>query len=372
MEARPSADTGTPGTGAPATVPPAPRPFRVPRWLRNPHVQTLGARLLRPSRDVAYRRERWETPDGDFLDLDFAVPPSGAGARTGETAEGDAAAAAEKSSRPLVLVLHGLEGCSDSGYVRQTCAELELRGVDAVALNFRSRGGEPNRRRRFYHSGETRDPAFVLERLRERRPAARIGAIGFSLGGNVLVKLLGERGEGARDLVTAAVAVSVPYDLAAGAGALERGLGPMYAAYFLRSLRRSIRTKERMRGHAYGLDGLAGARSLREFDDAVTAPVHGFEDADDYYRRSSAARFLRDVRVPTLVIQALDDPFLPEEAVPEEAIRANPWLVPALTRHGGHVGFLESARPWRPRFWAEQAAASFLTRALYGAATETT
>lgn len=336
--------------GAAPRLPPPPRPFRPPAWLRNPHLQTLTARLLRPTRDVTFRRERWETPDGDFLDLDFAAAEAGA----------------EAAPRPLVLVLHGLEGCSGSGYVRQTCGELRLRGLDAVALNFRSRSGEPNRRRRFYHSGETDDPAWVLERLRGRRPAAPIGAVGFSLGGNVLVKLLGERGEGARELLSAAVAVSVPYDLAAGAEALERGLGPLYAAYFLQSLRRSVRAKERLRGHDYGVDGLAGLRSLREFDDAVTAPVHGFEDADDYYRRSSSARFLQGLRVPTLVIQSRDDPFLPEEAIPEEAMRSNPWVVAAVTRHGGHVGFLESGSPWRPRFWAEEAAARFLARALYG------
>lgn len=333
--------------GAPA-VPPGPRPFRPPAWLRSAHVQTLGARLLRPRLSVAFRRERWETPDGDFLDLDFVASP------------------ADGAGRPTVLVLHGLEGCSDSGYVRQTCGELRARGMRAVVLNFRSRSGEPNRRRRFYHSGETSDPAFVLGRLRERRPEAPIGAVGFSLGGNVLVKLLGERGAAARELLDAAVAVSVPYHLAAGAEALEEGLGPMYAAYFLRSLRRTVRAKRRAHGHDYGLEDLRGLRSLRAFDDALTAPVHGFRDAEDYYRRSSAARFLPEVRLPTLVIQARDDPFLPERALPVDAIRSNPWIVEAVTRHGGHVGFLEGAVPWRPRFWAEESAATFLERALLG------
>lgn len=331
---------------AAATVPSAPPPFDPPAWPRGPHLQTLVARLLRPTRSVRFRRERWETPDGDFLDLDFA----------GE-AEAD-----ERS--PVVLVLHGLEGCSDSGYVRQLCAELAARGMRAAALNFRSRGGEPNRLRRFYHSGETGDTAFVLGRLRERWPRVPIGAVGFSLGGNALVKLLGERGEAARELLDAAVAVSVPYDLAAGADALEEGLGRMYTAYFLRSLRRSVRSKQEARGHDYGLEELSDVRSLRAFDDAFTAPVHGFRDADDYYRRSSAARFLPEVRVPTLVIQARDDPFLPESALPLDAIRSNPWIVDAVSRRGGHVGFLEGVVPWRPRFWAEEAAADFLGRAL--------
>lgn len=343
-------------SGAP--VPPEPRSFRPPPWLRNPHLQTLGARMLRPRRAVTFRRERWETPDGDFLDLDFV-------------AADEVRAQADAEEVPRVVVLHGLEGCSESGYVQQTCRELALRGLAPVALNFRSRGGEPNRRRRFYHSGETGDLAHVLERLRERHPRAPTGAVGFSLGGNVLVKLLGERGEEARRLLGAAVAVSVPYDLAAGARALERGLGPMYTAYFLRSLSRSIREKERARGHDYGLGDFAGFGSLRAFDDAFTAPVHGFRDAEDYYRRSSAGPYLPSVRLPTLVIQARDDPFLPEGALPERAIRANPWLVPAITGSGGHVGFLERASPWRPRFWAEEAAARFLDRGLRGGRSRT-
>ena len=304
-------------------------------------------RLLRPAREVAYRRERWETDDGDFLDLDFVDPaPGGAG------------------SRPLVVLLHGLEGGSESGYVLETARRLREAGLDAVALNFRSRGGEPNRRRRFYHSGETGDLALVLSRLRERRPAAPLGAVGFSLGGNVLLKYLGERGEAAGEVLDAAVAVSVPFRLAASARRMERGLGPLYAAFFLRSLRRSIREKVRRRGHDFDLGRLRRVRSLREFDDAFTAPVHGFRDARDYYRRSSSARFLPDVRVPTLLLQSRDDPFLPEAGLPEAAMRDNPFLLPALVTGGGHVGFVEGRVPWEPRFWAEREAARFVAAAL--------
>lgn len=328
-----------------------PRPFGPAPWLPGPHAQTLGGRLLRPRRSPAYRRERWTTPDDDFLDLDFAFDPD----RRGD-------------GRPLVLVLHGLEGCSDSGYVRTCCLRLLERELRPVALNFRSCSGEPNRRPRFYHSGETGDPAWVLSRLRQRWPSAPLGAVGFSLGGNALLKLLGERGPGAADLLDAAVAVSVPYRLAAGAGALEEGMGWLYTAYFLRSLRRSVRAKVRRRGHDFDLERLARTGTLRAFDDAFTAPVHGFEDAADYYRRSSAARWLEGIRVPTLVLQSRDDPFLPADALPEAELRRQPWVVAAVQDRGGHVGFVEGSAPWRADFWAEREAARFLRRTLTGTA----
>lgn len=339
----------------PATLDFEPRPFRPAPWLPDPHLQTLAGRVLRSPKGVRYRRERWETEDGDFLDLDFVRP---------------AASPEGRGDGPLVLLLHGLEGCSESGYVMETARRLRAVGLEAVALNFRSRSGEPNRLRRFYHSGETGDLAAVVERLRERRPDAPLGAVGFSLGGNVLLKYLGERGRDAGGLLDAAVAVSVPFRLAASARRLEQGLGPMYAAYFLRSLRRSVRQKARERGHDFDLDLLGRIRSLREFDDAFTAPVHGFRDAREYYRRASSARFLPEVRVPTLLLQSRDDPFLPEDGLPEGAMRANPWLRPVLVERGGHVGFVEGTVPWDARFWAEAQAARFLAAALADGGTD--
>lgn len=368
-----------PGSDAPATTRPPPpvaryrpRPFRPAWWLPGAHAQTLGARILRPRQGPRRLRERWETPDGDFVDLDFfeataatAVgdspdsPPTG---RSGpDAAPGRGGARGDET--PAVLVLHGLEGCADSGYVRQLARELNGRGLSAVALNFRSRSGEPNRTRRFYHSGETGDVTFVLDRLRERRDGP-LGAVGFSLGGNVLLKHLGERGRGASRTLAAAVAVSVPYRLAAGAEALERGFCRVYAGYFLRSLRASVRRKHERHGHDYDLEALDDARTMRDFDDAFTAPIHGFEGADDYYRRSSSARFLANVRVPTLLLQARDDPFLPEAALPLEEMRQNPWLRAVVTDRGGHVGFVEGRLPGRARFWAETEAARFLAGAL--------
>jgi predicted alpha/beta-fold hydrolase len=307
----------------------------------------VAGRWLRRNAAPPYERERWTTPDGDFLDLDVWRGRAG----TDPTA-------------PRVLVLHGLEGCSGSACVVESCRRLDRAGMRPVALNFRSRSGEPNRARRFYHSGETGDLSFVLDRLSERSPDAPLAAVGFSLGGNVLLKHLGERGPRARRRLDAAVAVSVPYRLGASARRMERGLGRLYGRHFLRSLRRSLREKARVRGHDYDLERLSRVRTLREFDEAFTAPVHGFDDADDYYRRCSSARFLSDVRVPTLLLQARDDPFLPPGALPEGEMESNPRLTPRITDRGGHAGFVEGTAPWRPRFWAEREAARFLASTL--------
>lgn len=317
-----------------------PAGWRAARWARNPHAQTLAARVLRPDRGPVFRRERLETPDGDFLDVDWGPDPG--------------------PHAPVVLVLHGLEGSSRRGYVRSVARELLAREVRPVALNFRGCGGEPNRTLRFYHSGETGDPAFVLEEVRRRHPGRRVGALGFSLGGNVLLKLLGERADGGPGLVSAAAVMSVPYDLAAGCAHLERTVaGRFYAGFFLRSLKAKVVAKAAALAGAVDLEAVARARTIREFDDLVTAPLHGFADAADYYERSSSARFLAGIRVPTLLMHARDDPFLPAEAIPLEEVARNANLMLSLQEAGGHVGFL-AGPPWKPRFWADEEVARFL------------
>lgn len=325
------------------------RPFRPAWWLGGPHAQTIGGRFLRERNGVPLRRERLDTPDGDFLELDFAELP---GAEWTEPRRTD----------PVVLVLHGLEGSAGSGYVLQTLRELAARGLRGVALNFRTCGGEMNRLPRFYHSGETGDVAWILDHLAERFPGAPLGAVGFSLGGNVLLKHLGERGAEAR--VAAAAAVSVPFDLGAGARALERGVGRLYVGLFLRSLRRKYRRKRELIGEALDARRVLSARTFREFDDAATAPLHGFRDADHYYASCSSARFLEAVRVPTLLLHSADDPFLPAEALPRAAVEGNPALVDGFTGRGGHVGFVGGPGPWAPEFWAEAEAARFLAERL--------
>jgi predicted alpha/beta-fold hydrolase len=327
------------------TPPPfAARPFRAARWLANPHAQTVAGRYLRRRTGVHYRRERLDTPDGDFLDLDFATV---AGVDLPDHA-------------PLVLVVHGLEGSSQSSYVLESCRALALAGIRPVAMNFRTCGGEMNRTARFYHAGETGDLAFVLDSVAARHPGVPLGAIGFSLGANMLLKYLGERREAARGRLRAAAAVSVPFDLHAGDAKLDSTpMGRVYVRALLRTLKMKVRAKERLLADRCDAPRALAATTFREFDDAGTAPLHGFRDVDHYYGTSSSGPFLPHVRVPTLLVHALDDPFQPAAAIPRAAIDANPSLTGVFPAQGGHVGFI-AGPPWAPEFWAEREAARFL------------
>ncbi|HCR04912.1 MAG TPA: hypothetical protein DIU18_06975 [Gemmatimonadetes bacterium] len=325
-------------------LPFTPRPFSPPLWARNPHVQTLAGKFLRPRPPVPLRREQWETPDGDFILMDFAD----------EGMEG----------APTVLLLHGLEGSARQPYALLSYRAMRQHGLAPVGMNFRSCGGEPNRLARSYHSGETGDPRWVLERLRARWPDRPLGALAFSIGGNVLMKLLGDAGEAGTELVEAAAVVSVPFDLNHSADALERGpLVRAYARHFLRSLVGKTQAKEELLAPLVSSDEVCQARTIREFDDRATAPIHGFAGAAHYYASCSSAPTLAAVRVPTLVLHSRDDPFLPREALPERAFALNRVFVPVISDHGGHVGFVEGP-PWAPRFWAEEEAARFLAAIL--------
>ncbi|MCP3982479.1 MAG: alpha/beta fold hydrolase [bacterium] len=292
-------------------------------------------------------RERFEMPDGDFLDVDFAYEPI-----------------REDDDRPFVLLAHGLEGSSGSGYAVELYRHLRRRGIAAAGLNFRSCGGEMNRLPRFYHSGETGDLRWLLGRLRERLGRRPLGAIGVSLGGNVLLKLLGESGESARELLDAAVAISVPFDLSAGSDFLERPGGSIYVNHLLKSLRQKVVAKRPQLPDRVDVAGALAARTFREFDDAATAPLHGFADAEDYYRRSSCGRFLDGIRVPTLLLHSADDPFVPAQAIPRETARDNAALTVVLTSRGGHIGFIAGDNPLRPLLWAEDEASRFLEHEL--------
>jgi predicted alpha/beta-fold hydrolase len=291
--------------------------------------------------------ERIEMPDGDFLDLDWMpeIDPSA----------------------PLVLALHGLEGHTRRGYMVQSFLALANRGMRAVGLNFRGCSGVVNRVARFYHSGETEDVGFIIDLLHERFPTRPIMAIGISLGGNVLLKYLGEQGAKNATPLSAAVAISVPYDLGAGTNALGRGgMARLYVAYFLRSLLAKVRAKRKILAEILDLDAVLASTTLREFDDAATANLHGFVDAEDYYLQSSSKGFIQSIRVPTLLLHSRDDPFLPTAVLPLSAIEANPSLTLVLTEGGGHVGFFEGGPPWNPAFWMEEQSASFLAHHHHG------
>lgn len=318
--------------------------FEAPYWLPSPHPQTVAGRFLRPKHTLPLTRERIDTPDGDFLDLDFApqIAPDA----------------------PLVLLLHGLEGSAQRGYAYVMYNELAKRGISSVGLNFRSCSGEPNRTARFYHSGETEDIRLVLSELRRRFPHVPIGAIGFSLGGNALLKFLGEEADAGRQPVSAAVAVSVPYDLGAGGEALENtAAGRMYTRVFVKPLVEKMEAKRHLLPADCDIERARRARSFREFDDAVTAPLHGFADARDYYAKSSSAQFIARIRVPTLLLHSEDDPFLPPSSIPRDAIAQNPMITASIQKTGGHVGFI-CGTPRAPIYWAESNAARFLAEHL--------
>ena len=298
--------------------------YRAPWWLPGGHAQTIWAKLVSPPR-VAWRRERWDTPDGDFIDVDWAGPADAA--RT-------------------LAVFHGLEGSSDSHYARALADAGTREGWRVAVVHFRGCSGEPNRLPRAYHSGDSAEADWILRRLRERSPA--LCAAGVSLGGNVLLRWLGERGDAAAEVVDAAAAVSAPVDLAAADRALSRGFSRVvYANHFLQTLKaKSLAKLARFPGIFDG-DRARAARTLYEFDDAVTAPLHGFRDAADYYARASSGPVLRAIRVPTLALNASNDPFLPLAALERATQGAAPAVRLESPPGGGHVGFVTSPFPGR-------------------------
>ncbi|HVT04518.1 MAG TPA: alpha/beta fold hydrolase [Thermoanaerobaculia bacterium] len=312
-------------------------------WLPGAHLQTVWGRLARSRRLITYRRESLATPDGDELLLDhFDV--EGAPARH-------------------VVLLHGLEGSSYSVYIQGLVSLFARRGIPCTVLNFRFCARDPkrilraipNRRPRMYHSGETTDFDFVLKTLASRHLDRTFLAVGASLGGNVLLKWLGENSQS--KIVRAAATLSVPYDLSAGARHLDSPTGRFYVRGFIKSLTRKLQHVVRQfpqTSAKVDLQRASQSRTFFDFDDAATAPLHGFAGADDYYARSSSIHFLPRITCPTLCLSALDDPFLPADVL-EKVRGAVPQQVRLLTtRFGGHVGFIGGLAPWSAHFWGEK------------------
>ena len=308
-------------------------PYRSPAWLRGGHAQTIWPYLL-PRPTVRFRRERIETPDGDFWDFDWLDAPEGQRA-------------------PLVALFHGLEGNSDSHYARSLMAQLAERGLRGVVAHYRGCSGEPNRMPRAYHSGDHEELDAMLGAIRERiRAPTPIYAVGVSVGGSVLINWLGRQKHAAARIVAAAAAVSTPLDLEAAGIAIARGLNRIYTRTFLSTLKpKGVAMARRFPGL---LDDarIRRAHTLRAYDDAVTSLLHGFVDATDYWRHASSKPWLATVAVPTLVLNARNDPFVPRETLPrpEEVSRDVLLLQP---EHGGHGGFLTGSFPgrldWVPR-----------------------
>jgi predicted alpha/beta-fold hydrolase len=317
--------------------------YRAPWWLPGGHAQTLYAALLAPRPRITYRRERWDTPDGDFIDLDW-TSDNGGDARTRE-------ADSRRVARPLVVLFHGLEGCSTSHYAHALMAHVRDVGWRGVVVHFRGCAGEPNRLPRAYHSGDSAEIDWILRRFNQRLGAPP-HVVGVSLGGNALLKWLGERGAEAKSLASAAAAISAPVDLMAAGDALGRGFNLIYTRAFLRTLKRKSLAKLEHHAGIYDDDRVRRARTLREFDDVVTAPLHGFLDTDDYWTRASSKPWLARIAVRTLLLNARNDPFLPAAALPATD-EVSTEVTLEYPRDGGHVGFVSGAAPghlhWLPR-----------------------
>ena len=303
-------------------------------WLPSPHLQTLWPVMFRRRAVPRLLHERFELSDSDFVDLCWS----------------------KRNDRPVVLLLHGLEGSLHSHYAGNLMLTLEKAGFRPVLMHFRGCSGEPNRLPRSYHSGDTGDLKQVVEYISRKTGASVHAAIGFSLGGNVLLKWLGQTGNA--NPLQSAVAVSVPFMLADAANRLERGLSHMYEIHLMKSLKRSYSEKFKRLESPLDVD-IGELKGFWEFDDKVTAPLNGFNGVDHYYSESSCRQYLPGIRVPTRIIHALDDPFMfPQSAPTENELSESVELL--LTGSGGHVGFVSGKYPWKPEYWYEKKIIEFL------------
>jgi len=311
------------------------RSFKPAWWLPSAHLQTVWPTLMRRKPVVALRRERWELPDGDFLDLDWTPADSG----------------------PIVIVLHGLEGSASSPYARGILHTIDAWGWRGLLMHFRGCSGEPNRLPRTYHSGETSDLDALVARIGTQYPGEPLAVIGYSVGGNVLLKWLGETGNGTH--IRCAVAVSVPFDLHGAADRLERGVSRLYQWWLLSKLRASLQRKARLRLLPHAVGDLSRLHTFRAWDDRVTAPLHGFSGVEEYYTLASSRQYLKDIQTPTLILHARDDPFMTPEVIPGPS-ELSPPVTFELSERGGHVGFISGNIPGRPRYWLEDRIPRFL------------
>jgi uncharacterized protein len=305
-----------------------------PFFLYGAHLETIYPALMRRVSLIPYTRERIATPDDDFLDLDWL----------------------QNDSENLVIISHGLEGNSTRPYIKGMAKALHEKGYDVLAWNFRGCSGEINRQLRFYHSGATDDLDTVVTHVLEKKRYKRLFLVGFSLGGNLTLKYLGERN--VPEIIQKAVVFSVPMDLKTSCEKISRPQNRIYSNRFLKSLKGKILMKARYRDEL-DTTRLSRIRTLMEFDDCYTAPLHNFRDANDYYQQCSAVRFVNDIGIPTLIINTLNDPFLSPECFPAALLDDHPQVRLEILSRGGHVGFTQFNK--NGLYWSEQRALEFLS-----------
>ena len=317
-------------------------PFKTAWWFRNPHFQTIWPAIFRTTPQPAYQRERIELCDGDFIDIDWCGN--------------------DQLNAPVVILLHGLEGSSDSQYIRGLASLIASQGWSAAAINFRGCSGVPNRLAKSYHSGATSDLNEIVEALSARQPQTALHAVGFSLGGNLLLKWCTEKGQTCH--LKSAIAVSVPYDLSLASKTLDRnkGFNRLYRGRLLRSLKQKALHKVSQGLINQDKSDIQSIRSLDEFDQQLTAPLHGFDSANDYYCKSSCLPHLHKITIPTLLIHAFDDPFMDSSGIPQ-ATELSESTQLELSSHGGHVGFYQPALK-KHNYWLESRIADFLNTAV--------
>lgn len=286
--------------------------------------------------DLTLRRERLELPDGDFIDLDWY----------GEECQGQ-----------IVIVMHGLEGSIDSHYAKGLMRALHQSGFRPVFMHFRGCSEEHNRLDITYHFGFTTDFNFLVKTLRDREPETLLSAVGISLGGNVLLKWLGETTQ--RNTLHSAVAVGVPFLLKEVSNKISRGFSRIYQASFVKSMKRKILSKYHEKQSPVDTQAIPNLKTIWQFDEYVTAPLFGFKGADDYYQQSSSRQYLKNIQSPTLIIHAKNDPFMTPEVIPDLS-ELSPYITFELSQSGGHVGFISGWIPGRAEYWLEQRIPEFI------------
>jgi predicted alpha/beta-fold hydrolase len=323
--------------------------FTAPWWAKNRHIQTVWPRFFQRRLKVHWLKERLILPDGDFVNLAWAGDRSNI-----------------ESSKGLVVVFHGLEGSNKSHYANDMTANLVEQGYVVVLMHFRGCGGEHNTLPRAYHSGETQDAWYLLNWLTELYPNVAKVAMGFSLGANMLLKLLGERPQ--QTILRAGIAISPPFKLAECSLSINQGMSRMYQSYLLKSMVNNLVDKMRTVDYSDHLEiddvKARTIKSFKEFDQHVTAPLHGFDSADDYYEKCSAVNFMQTIATPTLIIHAKDDPFMSETVLPIEQ-DLSPSVRLELSDKGGHVGFMQGT-PWRPVIWMQKRVNQYFQEILRG------